>query len=39
MVKSVGNLEFDFNIVFMKVNAVYVALDMERSFNRKLTKR
>jgi len=39
MVKSDGNLKFDFNIVCMKVYAVYRVLDMERSFNKKLTKR
>jgi len=39
MINSIVNLEFDFNIVCMKVHAVYSALDMESSFNQKLTKR
>ena len=39
MVKSIVNLETDFNIVCMKVYAVYLALDMESSFNQKMTKR
>ena len=39
MVKGIGNIEFDFNIVCMKVHAVYLALDMESSFSEKLTKR
>jgi len=39
MIKSDGNLEFDFNIVCMKVYAVYPVLDTESSFNQKLTKR
>jgi len=39
MVKIVGNIVFDFNIVCKTVYAVYPALDMESSFNQKLTKR
>jgi len=39
MLKIVGDLEFGFNIVCVKVYAVYQVLEMESSFNQKLTKR